>query len=34
VRLALLYALPAGGERPVPVGEGEGARPTPIGEPA
>ncbi len=35
VRMAILYELLAGGERPAPLGEGAGAtRPTPIGQPA
>jgi aspartate carbamoyltransferase catalytic subunit len=35
VRMAILYELLAGAERPEPVGEGEGSgRPTPIGQPA
>jgi aspartate carbamoyltransferase catalytic subunit len=34
VRMAILYELLAGGERPRPVREGEDAAPTPIGQPA
>jgi aspartate carbamoyltransferase catalytic subunit len=35
VRMAILYELLAGAERPTPVSDGEGAgRPTPIGQPA
>ena len=35
VRMAILYELLAGGERPTAVGEGDGAaNPTPIGQPA
>jgi aspartate carbamoyltransferase catalytic subunit len=35
VRMAILYELLAGGERPAPAVDGEGAeRPTPIGQPA
>ncbi|MGN6201624.1 MAG: hypothetical protein ACTHNY_04390, partial [Solirubrobacterales bacterium] len=34
VRLAILYALLAGGDASAPSGEDEGSRPTPIGTPA
>ena len=35
VRMAILYELLAGGERPAPAADGDGAeRPTPIGQPA
>jgi aspartate carbamoyltransferase catalytic subunit len=34
VRMAILYELLAGGERPAPAREGDETSPTPIGQPA